>query len=125
LDTRLPQMEDTITQALDLYDAYREGQNFALYLSGLPYMKFHAIQQLAERVMNVMNNRVDPTLPIVLVLETDHAKVLGQTLHAMQVRQSIICIDQIKVEHGDYLDIGRSLASDTVPVVIKTLTFHS
>lgn len=125
LDTRLPQMEDAITQALDLYDAYREGQNFALYLSGLPYMKFHAIQQLAQRVMNVMNNRVDPMLPIVLVLETDHAKVLGQTLHAMQVRQSIICIDQIKVEHGDYLDIGRSLASDTVPVVIKTLTFHS
>lgn len=125
LDERLPQMEQAIRQALDLYDAYREGQNFALYLSGLPYMKFHAIQQLAEQVMNVMNRRADPSLPVVLVLETDHAKVLGQTLHAMHVKQSIICIDQIKVEHGDYLDIGRSLASDTVPVVIKTLTFHS
>lgn len=122
---RLPHMEKAIAQALDLYDAYREGQNFALYLSRLPYMKFQDIQRLAEHVMNVMERRADPTLPIVLVLETDHAKVLGQTLHAMQVKQSIICIDQIKVEHGDYLDIGRSLASDTVPVVIKTLTFHS
>lgn len=124
-DERLPTMEQAVRQALDLYDAYREGQNFALYVSGLPYMKFRAIQQLAEQVMKVMNRRADPTLPIVLVLETDHAKVLGQTLHAMQVKQSIICIDQIKVEHGDYLDIGRALSSDTVPVVIKTLTFHS
>lgn len=124
-ERRLPEMEQAIGQALDLYDAYREGQNFALYLSSLPYMKFHSIQQLAEHVMKVMNKRADPSLPIVLVLETDHAKVLGQTLHAMQVKQSIICIDQIKVEHGDYLDIGRTLASDTVPVVIKTLTFHS
>lgn len=124
-EARLSEMESAIIQALDLYDAYREGQNFALYISGMPYMKFYAIQQLAEEIMKVMNRRADPSLPIVLVLETDHAKVLGQTLHAMHVKQSIICIDQIKVEHGDYLDIGRTLASDTVPVVIKTLTFHS
>jgi ethanolamine utilization protein EutA len=50
---------------------------------------------------------------------------LGQTLVTQDSSQSIICIDQIKVEHGDYLDIGQLLQTSVVPVVVKTLTFHS
>ena len=86
---------------------------------------FRDIQKLAAAIIQVMEQRPDPEQPIVLILQTDHAKVLGQTLIAMQVRQSVICIDQITVEHGDYMDIGRALESGVVPVVVKTLTFHS
>lgn len=114
-----------IKTAIDMFDATREGQNFALYISELPYMGFRDIQQLATAIMQVMDQRPDPDQPIVLVLQSDHAKVLGQTLVAMNVRQSVICIDQINVDHGDYLDIGRALDSGVVPVVVKTLTFHS
>jgi ethanolamine utilization protein EutA (predicted chaperonin) len=63
--------------------------------------------------------------PLVIVLESDHAKVLGQTLNVMDSKVSVVCIDQIKVEHGDYLDIGNVLQTSVVPVVIKTLTFHN
>jgi ethanolamine utilization protein EutA len=108
-----------------MYDAVKEGQNFALYISELPYMRFKDIQQLAAAIIQVMGKRYDATQPIILVLQTDHAKVLGQTLLAMNVEPSVICIDQINVDHGDYMDIGRSLESGVVPVVVKTLTFHS
>lgn len=125
LQTGLEDFEIAVKSAIDIYDAVREGQNFALYISELPYMGFRDIQKLAAAIIQVMEQRPDPEQPLVLILQTDHAKVLGQTLIAMQVRQSVICIDQITVEHGDYMDIGRALESGVVPVVVKTLTFHS
>jgi len=125
LQTGLENFEIAVKNAIDIYDAAREGQNFALYISELPYMGFRDIQKLAAAIIQVMEQRPDPDQPIVLILQTDHAKVLGQTLIAMQVKQSVICIDQITVEHGDYMDIGRALESGVVPVVVKTLTFHS
>lgn len=125
LQIGLQNFADAIQTAIDMYDAVKEGQNFALYISELPYMRFKDIQQLAEAIIQVMGKRYDATQPIILVLQTDHAKVLGQTLLAMNVEPSVICIDQINVDHGDYMDIGRSLESGVVPVVVKTLTFHS
>ena len=125
LQSGLENFEIAVKSAIDIYDAVREGQNFALYISELPYMGFRDIQQLAAAIIQVMEQRPDPDQPLVLIVQTDHAKVLGQTLIAMQVRQSVICIDQITVEHGDYMDIGRALESGVVPVVVKTLTFHS
>ncbi|WP_395940862.1 ethanolamine ammonia-lyase reactivating factor EutA [Bacillus sp. FJAT-22090] len=121
----LESFDAVIKNAIDMYDATKEGQNFALYISELPYMGFRDIQKLAEAINRVMEKRPNPTLPIVLVLQTDHAKVIGQTLLAMQVKQSVICIDQVSVDHGDYMDIGKVLDSGVVPVVVKTLTFHS
>ncbi|KXH84152.1 ethanolamine ammonia-lyase reactivating factor EutA [Sporosarcina sp. HYO08] len=121
----LANFEAAIQTAIEMFDATREGQNFALYLSNLPYMGFRDIQQLARTIMQVMSQRPKPGEPIILVLQTDHAKVLGQTLLAMNVQQSVICIDQISVDHGDYMDIGKILDAGVVPVVVKTLTFHS
>ncbi|MDQ0862031.1 ethanolamine ammonia-lyase reactivating factor EutA [Bacillus sp. V2I10] len=125
LESGFAQFEQSFKEAIDIYDSFQEGQNFVLYLADLPYMGFKDIQTLAKEIVNVMELRHDPEQPILLVVQTDHAKVLGQTLHAMNARQSVICIDQINVDHGDYMDIGRALQSEVVPVVVKTLTFHS
>lgn len=125
LQQGLASFEEAIKAAIDMFDATREGQNFALYISELPYMGFRDIQELSKAILEVMEQRPEPHQPIILVLQSDHAKVLGQTLLAMNVRQSVICVDQISVEQGDYMDIGRVLDSGVVPVVVKTLTFHS
>ncbi|HJV16711.1 MAG TPA: ethanolamine ammonia-lyase reactivating factor EutA [Bacillales bacterium] len=113
----------SIREAIELYDPQREGQNFALYLSDIPYLRFHDIDLLANSILLAMKQKPDYHQPLVIVLDRDYAKVLGQTIKCKNPLQAIICIDQINVENGDYLDIGQVLATNVVPVIIKTLTF--
>jgi len=49
---------------------------------------------------------------------------LGQTLQRLAGNKSVICLDCIKTEMGDYIDIGKSVAN-VVPVVVKTLLFKN
>ncbi|WP_339147476.1 MULTISPECIES: ethanolamine ammonia-lyase reactivating factor EutA [unclassified Sutcliffiella] len=124
-DSGIKKISSAMQQAIDIYDPQREGQNFALYLAEMPYMGFKQIQTLAETILAAIKQKPKQEQPLVIVLESDHAKVLGQTLNVMDSKVSVVCIDQIKVEHGDYLDIGNVLQTSVVPVVIKTLTFHN
>lgn len=63
--------------------------------------------------------------PVLVVLEQDIAKALGILLEEeLQGRRKVACIDGIKVEQGDYIDLGRPVMGGLViPVVVKTLLF--
>ncbi|MGM0900628.1 MAG: ethanolamine ammonia-lyase reactivating factor EutA [Bacillota bacterium] len=124
LETGLEQLANSVQKAVDMYDPNREGQNFALYFTDVPYLRFRDIQAFALAIMEAIKSKANPNQPLIIVLESDHAKVLGQTLKVLNGNQRIICIDQIKVEQGDYIDIGHLLQTSVVPVVIKTLAFH-
>lgn len=124
LESGLNQLEKSVETAIEMYDPNREGINFALYFTEIPYLRFQDIQAFAAAILQSMKRKVNMNQPLVIVLESDHAKVLGQTLKVQSPEQRVICIDQIQVEHGDYIDIGHLLQTSVVPVVIKTLTFH-
>ena len=53
------------------------------------------------------------------------AKVLGMAMRrVLDGRRKVICIDGIKVEQGDYVDMGRPVLDGLViPIVVKTLLF--
>jgi ethanolamine utilization protein EutA len=124
LQIGLKQLIKSVEQAVDMYDPNREGQNFALYFTEIPYLRFQDIQEFASAILESIKCKANANLPLVIVLESDHAKVLGQTIKVKNQEQRVICVDQIKVEHGDYIDIGHLLQTSVVPVVIKTLAFH-
>ncbi len=117
----IPTIINAIKEGIDLYDPLREGQNFALYLANFPLLNFREIHDLSDAILNRYID--DVTKPLVIVLEKDLARALGQSILTKKPNQECICIDQIKVEHGDYLDVGKKLQSGVVPVVVKTLAF--
>lgn len=98
---------------------------FALYFSELPYLSFDDVHALCEAILRYLGTRSAKDIPIIIVIQSDYAKVIGQTLQAINPTVPILCIDQIKVETGDYIDIGEVLPSGVVPIVVKTLAFHS
>lgn len=114
-------IQASLAQAVRYYDTEQSGEPFALYLKNLPYMNFADINQLAQSISThwPLNNQV-----IILVLEADYAKVLGQSLTLKKGTKQVVCIDQIYVRTGDYIDIGNPLQAGVVPVVVKTLAFH-
>jgi len=54
------------------------------------------------------------------------AKALGHALSAHLPKDyPFICLDSVKVENGDYVDIGLPVAEGAVlPVIVKTLVFN-
>lgn len=100
--------------------------NLAIALQGNQYFSFADIQTIAKGIIDGAEKAINAKLPLIIVLEQDSGKVLGQSLKYLKPDANIICIDQIKVDEGDYIDIGKPIAGGSVvPVVIKTLVFET
>ncbi len=129
MDTPLKKFDQVVKTAVERADTLFSIQvnraPFALYFSQLPYLNFQDVHQLCEVILQQLASRSSKEMPIIIVMQSDYAKVIGQTIQALHRTVPIICIDQIKVETGDYIDIGEVLPSGVVPVVVKTLAFHS
>ncbi|SIR83660.1 ethanolamine utilization protein EutA [Peribacillus simplex] len=124
IDDVTARMAQAVQDAITIYDPLQEGLNFAFYLTNLPYQSFRDIHQLAVAFTEALMQKPNRQQPLIIVMDSDYGKALGQTILANQPDLPVICIDQTEVEHGDYLDIGRLLRTGVVPVVVKTLTFH-
>ena len=84
-------------------------------MEGIHAPGYRQVTELAEEILS----RLSP--PILLCLEADMAKALGQALAVrLPPDAEILCIDRVRVAGGSYLDIGAPVGS-AMPVVIKTL----
>lgn len=122
----LAQWGEAILQKVQWFNLEGEKQNLALAFSGPENLGFTEVTTLAQEVIKGMQGVLCKTCPLVVVIEKDLAKVMGQTLrNQLGFKKDVICIDTIKVENGDYIDIGRELVDgNVVPVIVKTLVFN-
>jgi ethanolamine utilization protein EutA len=96
----------------------REKQEGAsvLALPGIMAPSYSEVVKLAEGIAGAQ-----PEGPVLICLEQDMAKALGQALAVRTKGEvSILCIDRIRVGNGTYLDIGAPIGP-AMPVVVKTL----
>jgi ethanolamine utilization protein EutA len=99
---------------------------FGLALSGTHHLTYPTLQYIADQLYTSFIHHFPQSEAMVVICETDIAKALGQSLsRRCNQRPKIICIDQIRVEHGDYIDLGEPISGIMIPVVVKTLAFQS
>ena len=124
IEDDLELFEKTIQERIQVYESGNTGEVIGIGMSGKNYGHFDDIQALAKSILRGFRNYKDR--PIVIVLENDIAKVLGNAIKMyMEEDQKLICIDSIFVRDGDYVDIGVPVASGhVVPVITKTLIFN-
>ncbi|RYL88129.1 ethanolamine ammonia-lyase reactivating factor EutA [Sporolactobacillus sp. THM19-2] len=117
-DRDLVYLYKNICSKMDLYpDEY-----VAVAFKGPKAPKYLQIKKMAESIVKAFEYR---NHPIIVVIENDFAKALGQTIkNIVRDSRKVISIDNIEVDTGDYIDIGKPIAN-TVPVVIKTLIFKN
>jgi len=117
---------DAIRKKVQWFNLDGEKQNLALAFKGPDNLGFDEVRVLAEAIIQGMEEVLCKTCPLIVVIERDLAKVLGQTLrNRLGFAKDVICIDTIRVANGDYIDIGHELAAgNVVPVIVKTLVFN-
>lgn len=120
-------IERSLREKLNWFNLENESQQVAVAIKGPKSPSFNDIQKLSTALINGMTELLKRDYPMFVIVENDIAKVLGQTLYRqLNKGKNVVCIDSIKVENGDYIDIGKPLANGkVVPVVIKTLVFNS
>lgn len=98
---------------------------FVLAMSGISNPGYREIKTLALCLAEGFNSALKEKTPAIVVIEQDMAKALGLFLEAeLDSGHRLVCIDGIKVEQGDYVDIGKSVMGGlAIPVVVKTLLF--
>jgi ethanolamine utilization protein EutA len=112
----LPNIYNIICEKLKLYDTTA----VAIAFKGPKSPSYLQIKSMAKCIVEAFKNR---NAPIIVIVEQDFAKALGQSINnLLEGSKGVICLDKIKVDNGDYVDIGKSI-SKVVPVVIKTLIF--
>lgn len=99
------------------------GENLIFCLGRTRQPSYRQVCALADGLVQA-SEALPAQAPLVVLTEQDYAKVLGQALRRRLGGRGVICIDGLRAEPGDYLDLGRPLLGGvTLPVVVKTLIF--
>jgi ethanolamine utilization protein EutA len=119
---RLP---DAIIQAVQRWDLDPDEADFAVALELEERLNYARLLALAHELAHFAASHRRGR-PLVIIIEKDYAQALGQTIKALLPQQAVIAIDQVGLQEGDYIDIGRPLLDGrVVPLSVKTLIFYS
>lgn len=100
-------------------------EHFILAMPGKRNPGYMEMKRAAASIRQIMD-RVQPSgEPILLVIESDIAKAMGQMIRQQpDLKRQVVAIDSIHVEDGEYVDMGKPMMNGMViPVVVKTLIF--
>ncbi|MEV3072795.1 ethanolamine ammonia-lyase reactivating factor EutA [Paenibacillus larvae] len=115
-----------ISEKLNWFKLNNDLQKVAIAVEGKKNPSFLDVQKYAKGLRRGMSELMEREYPLIVIVHHDMAKVLGQTLYGLlDYKKDVVCIDSVQVDNGDYIDIGKPIASGKVlPVVIKTLVFN-
>lgn len=103
--------------------AQRNEDRAAIALSGERDPSYATIRALATAIAGAADRVLSEDQPLIVVLEQDMAKALGQVLRQC-TRRPVIAIDRVSARENDRIDIGALRMNGRVaPVVVKTLVF--
>lgn len=136
MDEEMPSLVgEVIKGQLPIYQTEGENEPVAIALEGYTYHEFQKIQELADAIIDGTDSEIiegadfeiKEKPPLIIVLEADIGKALGNALYMkLKRKRDIICIDSVRSKSGDYIDIGEPVGGGHVlPVVVKTLIFNS
>lgn len=119
-------LSQAISDKLNWFKLNNDLQRVAIALEGMKNPSYLDVQKYAQGLQQGMAELLDRKYPLIVIVYHDMAKVLGQALYALLgYKQDVVCMDNIQVDNGDYIDIGKPIAGGKVlPVVVKTLVFN-
>ncbi|MFX1284320.1 MAG: ethanolamine ammonia-lyase reactivating factor EutA [Promethearchaeota archaeon] len=103
-----------------------EGEDLvALYFIRPVMSSGEKIIEFTKAIEEALPNSVVKKKKIILLFKMDGARIIGTTFRReTSIQDNLICLDELTLEAGDWIDIGAPLRSgDTYPVTVKSLVF--
>jgi ethanolamine utilization protein EutA len=119
------QVTQAAQEAVTRWDVNPAESQFALALELTWSLDFDSLTELATGLADFTNNHLPITNPLIIIIEHDYARALGQSLKTLIPQHPLLVVDQVGLQEGDYIDIGRPLLDGrVVPLSVKTLIFY-
>ena len=125
VETRAGAIRGAIEASLARLGAEEGEEPIALALHWTHGPAYAHLQALCEGVAGALPHSVEKRRPVVLVLDADVSRLVGENLSRTLDRyRDVICIDGVQLADFDYIDISREHEhTRTVTVAIKSLVF--
>lgn len=118
---------EDIAAAIATSVQHREGDGpvFALALSCSGKLSYENAIELGKGIVFFRVNTESVNVPTVILIEQDYAKILGQIIKGLNEKMTVVVIDQVGLQAGDFIDIGKPMFDGRiVPISVKTLVFY-
>jgi ethanolamine utilization protein EutA len=119
-------MISKIRKAFLIYD-FIEGENLvAVYFKEPIYYSANYLLEFSKAIEIIFEKSIKNKIPIIILSKMDFGRVLGTIIkRETKIKENLICLDELELLLGDYIDIGAQLANqDAYPVTIKSLAFY-
>lgn len=116
---------EPVIQRIQWVLGQNDEEHFILAMPGKRNPGYMEMKRAAASIRQIMDRVQPPGEPILLVIESDIAKAMGQMIRQQpDLKRQVVAIDSIHVEDGEYVDMGKPMMNGMViPVVVKTLIF--
>ena len=117
---------EEIGKSLSQFDAEEGLEIVGLYFKDPIYQTSTLLNQFVKSVEKALPNSVVNTKMIILLFGTDIGQMVGLTMkRETAIQENLICLDELELEAGDWIDIGAPLhEGQTFPVTVKSLVFN-
>jgi len=121
---------EEVLKAFKPFDMVEGEDLVALYFKELMkstiYDHDQLLRQFAKAIEEGIPNSVRKKKLIILLFAYDTAKMLGLAIRdETSIQGNILCLDELQLEAGDWIDIGAPLGeTQAFPVTVKSLVFH-
>ncbi len=108
------------------FQAQTGAERLMLCMQGKERVSYEELRLLAKSIAHWSGSFLKKGEPLLVLTTHDMAKSLGQAIgQELEGSRDIVCIDNVKVSQGDYIDIGKPIMKGiALPVVVKTLIFQ-
>lgn len=119
------QIVEAVREAVNRWDVDPRGDQFAVGLELTWTLDYPALAELGAGLADFALAHLPAGQPLIIIIERDYARALGQTIKGLIPNHPLLVIDQVGLQEGNYIDIGRPmLAGQVVPLSVKTLIFY-
>ena len=117
---------DGVEKSLRQHDVIEGEELIALYFKDPLYQTSTLLQKFVQAIEKALPKSIANGKLIILLFGSDIGQMVGLTLiRETSIRSNLICLDELELKAGDWIDIGAPLhQGQSFPVTVKSLVFN-